>query len=141
MSQVNINIEHLKKMTTAIASNHSMKHNLNDKLNVPNVANVPKIMKRPNLKPVQVPHVQVQAPIANESCTSDTSKVLGDCEQTSKNLALTLPKSNTDAFSIMGISLPKQTLYLALVLIIIAIAIWYMNREKPKKKKKHEEDD
>lgn len=43
--------------------------------------------------------------------------------------------------AIMGMNLPKQTLYLLLVLLIIAIAIWYLGSPAKTKKKSEDEDE
>jgi hypothetical protein len=48
---------------------------------------------------------------------------------------------NNDTFGIMGMNIPKSTLYFTIILILIAVAIWYMSGDKPKKKKKDEEDE
>lgn len=43
--------------------------------------------------------------------------------------------------SIMGVLLPKSTLYLLLILIVIAIVIWYFSRDSTKKNKNDENDE
>jgi len=43
--------------------------------------------------------------------------------------------------AIMGMNLPKQTIYLLLVLLIAAVAIWYLGSPAKTKKKTEDEDE
>lgn len=83
---------------------------------------------------------QKQRPVLKKSVQNDSVKVIDEVINDA------IIKSDTtftpDMINLMGLSIPKQTLYLLVVLIVIAIAYYYMtSTDKQKKKNKKDEDD
>ena len=129
MSQVDINIEDLKKMSESIAANSSLH-------------NAPLQTRRlPQAKPAvlhkkQIPNLPNHNNVESTSSISDDiDKIIGANGKVENNL------KNDNFLSVAGLNVPKQTFYLALVLILIAIAIWYMSKDKSKKKKKQSDEE
>lgn len=48
---------------------------------------------------------------------------------------------NIEKIALLGLNIPKSTLFLIIILILIAFVIWYFNDSKKHKKKNENEDD
>ena len=159
----NVNIEELKKMATLIAMEQANNQAHPKPTNIPaKQASLksaplpprpvaPKAVPQPKM-PTPVPKkVSIQVSNTSEDVSDivqmDNSNVVPnkggnqDCEGGNQNGGDIVPVQNNDTFGIMGMNVPKSTLYFTIILILIAVAIWYMSKDKPKKKKKDDEDE
>ncbi len=140
MSQVDINIEDLKKMAENIATN-TAPHHPHHIVNPVETKQLQPVMKRRISGPIKKVQLQVpkhQANSENVSSTSDdVDKIMGaDGKVRTKSIDVC-----GNSMTIMGLNIPKHTFYLSLVLVLIAVAIWYTSRDKTKKKKKQNDED
>lgn len=136
MSQVDINIEDLKKMAETIATNTAPPHThiIETKQSQP-------LLKKRFGGPVKKVQLQVPRPPPNSENVSSTSDDVDKIMGADGKVRPTCTDICKNSMIIMGLNIPKQTFYLTLVLILIAVAIWYVSRDKNKKKKKQNDED
>ena len=148
----NVNIEDLKKMATMIAMEQANKQPISTKnLNIPkqNVHSQPvqqNILHNPKQNIAPQPKQSIQKKVTIVTNTSDdVANIVPLMPHDDGSVVNVIPQCNTDinddSFAIMGICIPKYTLYLIIVLIIIAVVIWYMSKDNKLKKKNKDDDE
>lgn len=123
MEQLGVNIEDIKKLTSALASNSG---------SVKSVKREPKqvtIIEPPKIVQCNDPN----SPGAGEN-TQSSSEIIDQTGGTDVNTSLF--GGNSQFVSLNGYALPRYTMYLIIVLILLGIGIWYLNSDQRKSKKK-----
>jgi hypothetical protein len=141
MSQVNLNIDDLKKLSSIIEQQNlkpqisvpDTKHIVDTELPKQIVQNKKVSFSNPTYVPVQsvpVQSVPVQSvPVQSVPVQSVPVQSVPVQSMTEQNTTLQINISDINLF---GVSMPKHTLYLIILLTFIAIIIWYMSRDKKK---------
>jgi hypothetical protein len=150
----NVNIEDLKKMASIIAMEQA---NMQNKVSPKSAKNIqiPKQNVSAQVKQNIVPQPKQSGPkkvVIVSNTSEDVADIVPLVPQQDESVLQSGRASDPnahqtnniddDSFAIMGMNIPKYTLYLIIVLIIIAIIIWYMSKDdRPKKKKKDEDEE
>lgn len=151
----NVNIEELKKMASLIAMEQANNQTQAKSTHIP--AKQTSLKSAPLPRPVAPKVIQqskMPTPVPKKVSiqVSNTSEDIADIVQMdnsnvtpnkgdNQDGGAVISVQNNDTFGIMGMNVPKSTLYFTIILILIAVAIWYMSRDIPKKKKKDDEDE
>jgi hypothetical protein len=152
MTQVNVNIDELKRMATLIANEQAKFQNGNNigKHNSQHVkASSPPSSRAPQKVVENAPKAEQRqkAKVESGNSSEDIANIIpvnseGNDQATTGDTSIQVATPGDNMFDVLGFAIPKQTLYFLLILIVIAVIIWYMSKDtKSNKKKKHHEDD
>lgn len=127
MSQ--LNMQHLEKMSSEIATNFPQKSSKNK-------------FKFASNSPEDIDHINILNYNPNTNLNKNTGVVENGQNTTNisidSGIDLTKTFENTfipDVYTFYGYSIPKNTLYLIIILIIVGIAVWYLTSTHKKKSK------
>lgn len=149
MSELNLNIDDLKKLASVIEQQNLPQPQLPIPDIKPEIKSVletelpkPAIQTIPQNKKVSfsTPN-QMASQTANQMANQTVNQMASQTASQPANQMASQPASQTniikiipDSFNLCGVILPKHTLYLTISLVFVGIIIWYMSKDKQKEK-------
>ena len=143
MSELNLNIDDLKKLASVIEQQNLPQ----PQLPIPDIKpEIKSVLETELPKPAiqTIPqNKKVSFSTPNQMASQPANQMASQTASQPANQTASQPASQTniikiipDSFNLCGVILPKHTLYLTISLVFVGIIIWYMSKDKQKEKEK-----
>ena len=143
MSELNLNIDDLKKLASVIEQQNLPQ----PQLPIPDIKpEIKSVLETELPKPAiqTIPqNKKVSFSTPNQMASQPANQMASQTASQPANQMASQPASQTniikiipDSFNLCGVILPKHTLYLTISLVFVGIIIWYMSKDKQKEKEK-----